>query len=137
VCDEGIEPSVFSEQCLRGCVGQDKLTTLSTFNLQMTQMKECVATTASTNLHQSTMMQEFEVVAEQSVEPLPPGWIWIWNNPGGTIFFNTVDHNIHKDIDHVHAKVVLTVVRLTEEEEESNSESEEIIAIPDPVGYNN
>jgi hypothetical protein len=96
------------------------------------EMKERVAATKSMNLRQSTMTQEFEAVADRAatVEPLPPGWIRIWDNPGGRhYFFNTVDHDIQKDLIHVHAKVALNAVRLTEEgKKESDND------VPDAVG---
>jgi hypothetical protein len=107
-------------------------------------MKERAAATKSMNLRQSTMTQEFEAVANRlaTVEPLPLGWIRIWDNPGGRhYFFNTVDHDIQKDLTHIHAKVALNAMKLTEEEKGSDNDvpdaaasaSRNAIISPSPV----
>jgi hypothetical protein len=100
------------------------------------EMKDRAASTKSINLRQATMTQEFDAVADRSenLEPLPPGWIRIWDNPGGRYyFFNTVDHDIQHNLTRVHAKVALNALNVTRAEvEEDLQEIDD--DVPDPVG---
>ena len=108
------------------------------------EMKERSTKTKCINLRQATMTQEFEAVADRSanVEPLPPGWIRIWDNPGGRYyFFNTADHDIQHDLTRVHAKVALNALndaneaRATENQDQENEDPENAEDdVPDPVG---
>jgi hypothetical protein len=103
-------------------------------------MKERHESTKRMNYRQSTMTQEFDAVADRSVavEPLPPlpeDWIRIWDNPNQQYYFyDTIHHDICKDLVYVHAKVALKAAKLAEEEIDSDlSEQEDFVACPDDV----
>ena len=98
------------------------------------EMRERAASTKSINLRQATMTQEFDRVADgaASIEPLPKGWMRIWDNPGGRYYFyNTLDKDIHVDEASMHAKIALTAWKestLPNENEETDDD------VPDAVG---
>jgi hypothetical protein len=103
-------------------------------------MKECHKWTKRMNYRQSTMTQEFDAVANRSVEveplpPLPQDWIRIWDNPNQQYYFyNTDNHDICKELVYVHAKVALKAAKLAETGIDLDlSKEEDFVACPDDV----
>ena len=100
-----------------------------------TEMRGRAANTKCINLRQATMTHEFDAVADHSatIEPLPPGYIQIWDNPGGKYYYYNKDNkDIHLDLAHVHAKVALDALNASNAER-SEKEDQENENVPDAV----
>jgi hypothetical protein len=82
----------------------------------------------ASSYYQLMMMQEFDAIAGVDKGTLPPGWIKMWDNPGGRhYYFNTLDHDIQYDMVRVLEKGALAAAAAKTEELSLNDE----LVLPD------